>query len=971
VHGNGNGSTRADGVGEASENKDKAYDPHEESHRQLQKGEVRVSSAEFYWTTLSSSEEEEEGNDKSTASNSKEASVDGESGNELCASEEGYGVCFELKIPSWQVLPGCLVVVKGVVGAGKSSLCHAMMGEMPLAAGSFLLSGSIAYSSQQAWIQSATLKENILFGHPFDAKKYRRVVDACCLQQDFAELPNGDDTYIGQKGLNLSGGQKARCALARAVYADKDIYILDDVFAALDSIVAKKVFERVVLGLLARKTRIIVTHKADIINHSAADAVCEMSAGELTVISTGSSRDGSNEGTIEDDAMCDTEDGAMYTISRGLTSIEFVPYELVETPCIDICDGNDDLSYSLDNKAGGQVSCDTGGIFSEETKEVGQVGMRVYMGYINAAGGVWVLAALISIQITWQLMSIGSDYFITQWSRQDEDEQKRLLDENIGIYSAFALGSGFLVLARTLTVSTYGYRAAKKLFEDMLQSLMYAPMHWMDRNPTGRLLNRFGDDQDQIDYQVPISGGSVLSTVFNVGGSVITVMIITRYFGLLLIPAMFFYYQLMQLYLNSMREIQRMQSVCKSPMLITLSESIDGLVQLRAFGVSTIEQAIRNNEVMLDVYLGVTYTMAAAFSWFSLRLQLMGSVMILVVSAALFVGSGFISGGLVALSLAYMLSISDDLMSLVMIWSWFEQAMVCPERVLQYVDVDQEGTSKQKHLFEIDSTEECTKVPLNDIHDDDTAALLPKTAASQYTTPAGDDLGACLPKAQWPSAGVVEYRDVFFRYQPDQTEYVLRGISFKTCPGEKIGIVGRTGAGKSSLTMSLFRIAELSAGHVFIDGVDLSTLSLPCLRSAIEIVPQCPVLFKGTIRNYLDPFDEYSDQQIWSAIQKAGMADMINAMARAQYFAGRGSGGASLSMSSSGRDRDSRHMSPTEALQTQLAENGENMSVGQRQMLVLSRALLREAMVLVMDEATAAMDGETDRLLQVRISTGI
>ena len=302
-------------------------------------------------------------------------------------------------------------------------------------------------------------------------------------------------------------------------------------------------------------------------------------------------------------------------------------------------------------------------------------------------------------------------------------------------------------------------------------------------------------------------------------------------------------------------------------------------------------------------------------------MQLLSAVFVLAICGILFAGAfsvGFISPSLLALALSYSLYISDDLMILVTIWSWFEQSMVCPERILQYIDVPPEGTSVQQRLFKED--------------DKDTYDM--NEGGSVSPTFSGDS-GVSLSSTSWPVGGVIEYRNVWFRYQPIESSFekrrqamlddidsgcVLRNLSFKTGVHEKIGIVGRTGAGKSSLTMSLFRISEITRGEILIDGIDISTLSLPILRSAIEIVPQNPVVFKGTLRSYVDPFDEYDDSEIWSALRKAKLEKAVERMST----------------------------SSAAGLLAAIAENGENLSVGERQMLVMSRALLREAKILVM-----------------------
>jgi ATP-binding cassette, subfamily C (CFTR/MRP), member 1 len=431
--------------------------------------------------------------------------------------------------------------------------------------------------------------------------------------------------------------------------------------------------------------------------------------------------------------------------------------------------------------------------------------------------------------------------------------------------------------------------------------------------------------------------------------------------GLAMLPLAWIYYKILSLYLRAGREVQRLWSISKSPVLTFASESVDGLVQLRSFGSQAVNTCVNNYQALVNTNMTIAYGRESGGSWFVLRIQLIGSAILLITSIALFAGSGFISPGLIALALSYCLSISDSLMSFVYTWSWFETSMVSPERVLQYANIQPEGTSAQKRLFRGDPVAEISTLLSEDKASSSTSIASPR-GQTIVSTHNANDLGLALPTNSWPTYGEIEFVNVGFKYQPNG-EVILRNLSFTCKSAEKIGIVGRTGchswyfffshsplyapplllslllfagAGKSSLTMCLMRIAELHHGKIMIDGVDTSTLSLECLRSAIQIVPQTPVLFKGSVRSYLDPFGEYADTQIWTALEKVRVADIIRQSS---------DGGGGLEM--------------------ELAENGENLSVGQRQMLVLSRALLRHTKVLVVDEATASMDRTTDQIIQV------
>jgi ABC-type multidrug transport system fused ATPase/permease subunit len=539
-----------------------------------------------------------------------------------------------------------------------------------------------------------------------------------------------------------------------------------------------------------------------------------------------------------------------------------------------------------------------------------------------------------------------------------------------------------------------------------------------------RILNRFSDDQDSVDSQVPVAIGSLFAMIFSVGGGVLTVFVITQYFGLCLLPIAYLYFWYMTRFLSAAREIQRYQSISKSPLLSNVSESIEGLSVIRSLGIRSIEYIHATHESFLDSYLRVSMTVALGSAWFSLRIQLLGSFFVLIISLVLFVSyysssssssvegqdelllggphdvgsstSVSISSNMIALALSYTLSISDDFMSFVMICSWCEQSMISPERILQYIHIPPEGGEQNQRLFRADAEEEeglnshhgqsslslflKESLAAEEVELDSAAAseatvrlLEPNTPTTPQTQPqvwsslfssssslatpatAPHSHGLTLPHNSWPTEGVIEFCNVYFKYQPTSQETILSDLTFRTTRHEKIGIVGRTGAGKSSLTMSLFRIAELSSGKILIDGVDISHVTLHTLRNAITIIPQAPVLFRGSLRSYLDPFREYSEEHLWRILKKTHVADLIQQMMTPP----------SPSPATTSAPAPAPPLrSIAQYLEFELAENGENFSIGQRQLLVLSRALLKDVRILIMDEATASMDRETDHRIQ-------
>ena len=410
---------------------------------------------------------------------------------------------FILTIPSLTIQYGELIIVCGTIGQGKSSLCQALLGEMKMVdnlTSHYYLSGTLSYASQLAWIQNTTIRQNIIYNKQFDKEKYYRVIHACCLLEDFQSFPLSDHTFIGQKGINLSGGQKSRIALARALYLDQEIYILDDVFAALDSIVGRKVFERVICGLLKSKTRILVTHKDEIINHNQVNQILTLTNGNLACekkqqfiqqINTTQSIEQINYEILPEE----------YKLMDELIMIEPPNFRNHKSSTVELPDleNNSPRNYSYEYTNSSSLSLNSSSQIvtpdsilsiyqSEEEKESGSVSLTVYTRYAQAAGGFYIIGILVFVQTTWQLLGVGSDFFITHWSKEDSDEQKEYLDKNILIYASLAIGSGFIVLVRTVTISYFGYYASKNLFSSMLQSLLHAPMWWIDKNPSGRYL---------------------------------------------------------------------------------------------------------------------------------------------------------------------------------------------------------------------------------------------------------------------------------------------------------------------------------------------------------------------------------------------------------------------------------------------------------------------------------------------------
>ncbi|KDO34872.1 hypothetical protein SPRG_00932 [Saprolegnia parasitica CBS 223.65] len=778
---------------------------------------------------------------------------------------------------SLEIKEGDLVVLHGRVGSGKSSLLAALLGDMERRAGSVFLGGSVAYCSQTPWIQHMSIRDNICFGSHYEKKKYLKVLEACGLIADLQALPGGDKTEIGAKGLNLSGGQKARIALARACYSDADIFLLDAPFAAVDAIVAAEIFQKCILGLLRHKTRLLVTYNTEIIASNIVDSVLKLCDGQLVQTRT---IDKAPLGPPPVSPLLGVRVGYRRTASeklRATPSISPSPafasvQQLVE-------DGFAPLVARASSFAR-----ESGQLVRDEERHNGRVSRHVFLSYFRAMGGVSVCVFLVVVQCVWQGLMQGSDFFLASWTAQDDAAQEENATSNVVLYACLALGSSALVLVRTLTVSIGGLHAARHLCAGMTTSLLRAPMSFFDATPVGRILNRFSDDVSRVDFQLPFAFGSLLATGFSVLCTLITASIVAKYVGLAILPLLLLYVRLGLYYLQPARELQRLQKVTQSPVLAHLAEANDGCAVIRAFHVA--DRFTHENAANIDANNRVVYASIITNQWFALRMQLLGALVVVLLTTGLTLLKDTLSPGVIGLAFNYSLAVDAGLEGLLQVWSWLETSMVSPERLQEYMDV------------------------------------LPETTS---------DAALVVPEPSWPRFGEVAFENVSLRYTPSSAN-VLCDVSFRIKAGEKIGVVGRTGAGKSSVASALFRLYPLASGRILLDGVDTSTVDMRLLRSRLSIITQSPILFKGTLRGYLDPFGDCSDDDLWRALEKVELRPLVAAL--------------------------------DATLDAALEENGENLSVGERQMLCMARALLSDAQVVVMDEATAAVDAETDAKLQ-------
>ncbi|ULT92472.1 hypothetical protein L3Y34_009926 [Caenorhabditis briggsae] len=794
-----------------------------------------------------------------------------------------------------------LIAVVGKVGCGKSSLLQALLGEMGKLKGRIGVNGKVAYVPQQPWIQNMTLRDNITFGRPFDRKRYDQVLYACALKADIKILPAGDQTEIGEKGINLSGGQKARVSLARAVYQNLDVYLLDDPLSAVDAHVGRHIFEKVIgpNGLLRQKTRILVTHGLTFTK--LADEILVLHEGRLEESGTfdalmkkrgvfydfmeeykSSSEDSSSQAS-EEELDIGEEQGLVVTsdLDESVRTPELTTQiSTMSSPEKGVLDRS--ISQKEENK-----------LIKKEDVAQGKVEIATYQLYVKAAGYSLSIAFILFF-VFYMTVQILRSFWLSAWSDEYDPDSPSAHPMakgwRLGVYGALGFTEVGCFFVALLALVFVGQRASKNLHGPLIHNLMRSPMSFYDTTPLGRILNRCAKDIETIDMLLPMNFRYLVMCVLQVAFTLIVIIISTPLFAVVIVPLAAIYLVFLKYYVPTSRQLKRLESVNRSPIYSHFGETIQGAASIRAFG--KVDEFREHSGTILDRFIRCRYSSLVANRWLAVRLEFVGNCIIFFAAlfAVLSKEFGWItSPGVIGVSVSYALNITEVLNFAVRQVSEIEANIVSVERVNEYTNTPNEAEWR---------------------------------------------IEGQAPPTGWPSRGVVTFDGYSTRYR-EGLDLVLRGISADVRAGEKIGIVGRTGAGKSSFALALFRMVEAAGGRIVIDGIEVASIGLHDLRSNITIIPQDPVLFSGTLRFNLDPFSTYSDDQIWRALELAHLKSFASAL--------------------------------PDGLLYKISEAGENLSVGQRQLVALARALLRHTRVLVLDEATAAVDVATDALIQETI----
>nr|XP_025851487.1 multidrug resistance-associated protein 1-like [Vulpes vulpes] len=773
-----------------------------------------------------------------------------------------------IKIPE-----GALVAVVGQVGSGKSSVLSAILGEMEKLTGVVQRKGSVAYVAQQAWIQNCSLQENILFGSIMQQQFYERVLEACALLPDLEQFPNGDQTEIGERGVNISGGQKHRVSLARAVYSGADIYLLDDPLSAVDVQIGKQLFEKVIgsSGILKHKTRILVTHNLTLLPQM--DLIVVMESGRIAQM-----------GTYQD----------LLSKTRNLTNLLQAFNEQEKAHALKRVSVINSRTILKDQilEQNDRPSLDQGKQFSmkKEKIPIGGVKFAIILKYLQAFGWLWVWLS-VATYVGQNLVGIGQNLWLTAWAKEAKHmneftEWKQIRNNKLNIYGLLGLIQGLFVCSGAYILTRGSLAASRTLHAQLLDNVLHLPLRFFETNPIGQIINRFTKDMFIIDIRFHYYLRTWVNCTLDVIGTVLVIGGALPPFILGVIPLVFLYFTIQRYYVASSRQIRRLAGAARSPIISHFSETLSGVSTIRAFGHE--QRFIQQNKEVVNENLVCFYNNVISNRWLSVRLEFLGNLMVFFAALLAVLAGNSIDSAIVGLSISYALNITQSLNFWVRKACEIETNAVSIERVCEYENMNKEA---------------------------------PWIMSKR-------------PPSQWPDKGIVEFINYQARYR-DDLGLALQDITFQTHGEEKIGIVGRTGAGKSTLSNCLFRIVERSGGKIIIDGIDISTIGLHDLRGKLNIIPQDPVLFSGTLQMNLDPLDKYSDSQLWEVLELCHLKEFVQSLPK--------------------------------KLLHEISEGGENLSVGQRQLVCLARALLRKTKILILDEATASIDFETDNLVQTTI----
>ncbi|KAH9513984.1 Multidrug resistance-associated protein 5 [Bulinus truncatus] len=771
--------------------------------------------------------------------------------------------------------------------------------KMELSSGSLAASGHIAYVSQQAWVTGETIRDNIVFGHDYDSERYKTVIQACALTADLFTLPKGDMSEVGERGSTLSGGQRQRVTLARAAYSFCDLILLDDPLSAVDVHLAHHIFRNCIQGFMKDRTVVLVTHNLQYLKEC--DRIVVMKEGMIA------------EQGVHDELVSRPSEYAtllkLFNRERENTKVDDDSVTLpdannVDDPVSETLLLNVNVTSETTELVSHDLAGDTSKLIADEVIERETLSLSVFLEYIKAMGGFPVFIIIILCFSLPVANSATAGWYLTYWLRQGNGNvtvpignvthqyssvaDHPELSKYLAIYGSFLPAALLFLVIKCIALMKTTLRASSRLHDRAFTKVIHSKMNFFDTTPVGRIVNRFSGDLDEVDSRLPMNADIFLTQVLHILAAIAMIAYALPWFLLAVVPLAILIFFLMVVFHKCVHELKYLDNVTRSPVISLMGTSIQGLASIHAY---------KKDSQFMEKYCNLLNTNAvavlmfyAANRWLALRTDIVSSIISFITVLLILLTE--MRPELAGLALSYTVQMSSLFQFTARMAVETEARFSSVQRILEYCNLQEQEPAVDRH----------SKQP-----------------------------------TEWPREGSIKFDDVKLRYRAN-TPLALKGLTFQVEAHKKIGIVGRSGAGKTSLTAALFRLVELESGRITVDDIDIATVSLGDLRSKLSIIPQDPVLFAGSLRYNLDPFQQFSDSDLWQALENCHAAQMVRSL---------------------------EHQ-----LDTDVKESGDNFSVGEKQLLCLVRALLRCSKILVLDEATGSIDSETDAHLQQTLREG-
>ena len=818
---------------------------------------------EFFSSDDESSEESGSESDENTIEeNIKKVEED----DAISLNESQKGIknpkLYALKNINFTIKEGEFVCIIGEVGSGKSSLIQALLNNMIQInkdESRVIINGSISYVPQEAWIQNDTLRNNILFYLPYDANKYYHILEICELKPDLESLIGGDMTEIGEKGINLSGGQRARINIARALYNNKDIYIFDDPLSALDANVGKNIVRNCIKEYLEDKTRILITHALQHVYY--ADKIYYMKKGKIIW-------EGDYKSLLNQEFFKNFQQKVNRNAKRRKTILNMNDFKIRRTKSFEFKD-----------------STVVKRLYKDEKKEVGIIKSKVFFMFFSYMGGFLTCVLLILVLCIWQSLKIYSDIWLGYWSEHQKEKSNLYF---FSIYVFISITSTIFNFLRTKIITKGSLNCSMNLHFKMITSLIKAPINlFHDKVPKGQIFNRLSKDLTTVDTYTMYWFMTLTAFGSSFFGA-IAVCGLFQYQSLFILPLfLIFSWLLSRFYMNCSRELNRLEGISNSPILNMINEAISGKITIRAFNYQMLY--IKNFQKRIDENYKINFYINSIYQWYIFCLNFLEFIFLSCLICISLIYKEKFDTKTIGLLLTYSIVIQEDLIEFLSSFSNFENTMTNMERSLSYTKIISERPQILK----------CDRGLLN-----------------------------------WPSKGEIIFENLCAKYRSD-TELVLKNVSLSIKAGEHIGLVGRTGCGKSTLALCLARIIEPQSGKIYIDDVDITSIGLKKLRENLTIITQETTILDGTLRYNFDPRGEHNDKEIYKVLKKIGFDDFV----KKKKF----------------------------KLNHQISENGSNLSIGEKQLICITRAILKKSKIVILDEATASIDFKHEEIVQKAI----